>query len=257
MRVPKADSSLVKLPPQIDDREWICLADIFPTGWTGLDFANFQAGNSVAVFGAGPVGLMCAYSAIIRGASIVYVIDHVPARLAKAAGIGAVPINFQIGGEASSQILRLRPEGIRHVVDCVGEECVNAELKPQQDYVINEAVKIAAFDGNIGVIGVYVSLPVSKGVPRADIVKTNIKFPITDLFFRNISIKGGSIQIRKVIPQLVELVSTGRARPGFVVSAEYDLADAKKAYDRFDKHLETKVLFRSILRSNGVHGNLD
>ncbi|CAI0649684.1 unnamed protein product, partial [Colletotrichum noveboracense] len=76
VRVPHADSSLFKIPKRLPDKEWLFIGDIFPTAWEGLTWSGFQPGDTVAVFGAGPVGLMCAYSAIIRGAALVYVVDH-------------------------------------------------------------------------------------------------------------------------------------------------------------------------------------
>src|SRR5205085_1447378 len=100
------------------DIDWLFLTDIFVTGWAGLDYARFQPGETVAVFGLGPVGLMCVYSATLRGASKVYAIDHVRERLDKAAALGAVPIDFtSTEGTASEQILRRQPDGVQRVVD--------------------------------------------------------------------------------------------------------------------------------------------
>ncbi|KZL80618.1 alcohol dehydrogenase -like domain-containing protein, partial [Colletotrichum incanum] len=76
------------------EHDYLTVSDIFATGWAGIDYSGFQPGDSVAVFGAGPVGLLSAYSAILRGASKVYVVDHVEERLELAASIGAIPINF-------------------------------------------------------------------------------------------------------------------------------------------------------------------
>jgi len=74
--------------------DYLFSSDIWATAWACLDWSGFQAGESVAVFGAGPVGLLCAYSAILRGASKVYLVDHNQSRLDKGATIGAIPINF-------------------------------------------------------------------------------------------------------------------------------------------------------------------
>ncbi|KAK6224307.1 alcohol dehydrogenase -like domain-containing protein [Colletotrichum tabaci] len=247
VRVPFADSTLIKIPKKLCDKEWLFLSDIFPTAWEGLSWSGFQPGDSVAVFGAGPVGLMCAYSAILRGASLVYVVDHVPQRLAKAAGIGAVPIDFTKGGiSASEQILRLRPGGVDRCVDCCGQECVNAEMKPQQDYILREAVAVTSAGGGIGVPGVYWAQEKSAGAPNGDRMKKNISFPIADFFIKGLTLKTGTVQGRPTFEALVKLVESGRARPGFVATAEYDLDDAAKAYRRFDKRLEVKVLFRGV-----------
>jgi len=103
----------------------------------------------------GPVGLLCAYSALLRGAIRVYSVDHVPARLAKAASIGAIPINFK-DDDPVSQILKLEPAGVDRACDCVGFECVNANGKNVENLVLTWAVKVTGIRGGIGVIGVYV-----------------------------------------------------------------------------------------------------
>lgn len=246
VRVPIADESLVEVGnPQIPDKELLFLSDIFATGWEGLNYSGFQPGDDVAVFGAGPVGLMCAYSAKLRGASRVYSIDHVPSRLAKAKSIGAIPINFTKGGLPSEQILKLAPDGVTRVCDCVGEECVNEKLEPDQAFVLTEAVKMASDKGGIGVPGVYIAQPDSKGTPRGSTIAPDIKFPLSLFWGKSLSMRGGSADILKVAPMLFELVTNGVARPGFVVSKEYvGLEHAPEAFRRFDQHLETKILFK-------------
>src|SRR5260370_18295638 len=105
----------LKLPPgEEHEADFVLLADIFPTGYHGCELAQVSTGESVAVYGAGPVGLMAAYSALIRGASKVFVVDRVPERLQRAREIGALPICFsqaapldqikeQTGGESAPQ----------------------------------------------------------------------------------------------------------------------------------------------------------
>ncbi|KAF9773084.1 hypothetical protein IL306_009127 [Fusarium sp. DS 682] len=268
-RIPWADSSLAKIPNKLDDKEWLPLTDAFPTGWTALNFSGFEPGDTVAVFGAGAIGLMCAYSAIIRGASMVYVIDHVASRLAKAASIGAQPINFTRGGKASEQILALRPQGVTRAIDAVGEVCLNDELKPQQDYILREAVKITSSGGGIGIIGVHITALISefggKGVAHKPDLKAEIKFPVAEAWIKGIRIQGGLVDIKGNLKALVELVNSGRARPGFIFSNEYSLEDAPIAYRRFDHWEETKVTLKGVRKqgdghalevrngSNGVH----
>jgi len=234
VRVPFADSTLLKIPNKLADKvkEWLFLGDIWPTAWEGLTWSGFESGDSVAVFGAGPVGLLCAYSAILRGASTVFVVDHVDKRLAKATSIGAVPINFTHGGSASEQILAIKPEGVERCVDCCGEECVNSEGKPQQNYILSEAVTVTRRNGGIGVPGLYLALPDSPGIPKGHTVKPTMEFPISDFWFKSLSIRGGVGGPRSLLPMLVELVKTGRARPGFIVSAEFDIDEAPEAYRR-------------------------
>ena len=91
LRIPFADFNGLKLPEGTEhEADFALLADIFPTGWHGLVLSGFKPGETVAVFGAGPVGLMAAYSGIIRGASKVFVVDQVKERLDSAKKIGCV-----------------------------------------------------------------------------------------------------------------------------------------------------------------------
>ncbi|CAH0025994.1 unnamed protein product [Clonostachys rhizophaga] len=246
--IPWADSSLVKIPSSLDDKEWLPLTDAFPTGWTALSRSGFEAGDTVSVFGAGGIGLMCAYSAILRGASLVYVIDHVPSRLAKAASIGAMPINFTRGGKASEQILALRPQGVKRSVDCVGETCINEDLQLQQDYILREATAITTLNGGIGIAGAYMLSLIDGGkgteASRKLGIKPEISFPIEQAWFKSLRIQGGMLDLKNSVPALVELVKNGGARPGFIFSNEYSLEDAPLAYQRFEQREESKVILK-------------
>ncbi len=256
--MPNADDSLISIPDDFSsDLDWLFLTDIFPTGWLGLDFAGFQPGESVAVFGLGPVGLMCVYAAMIRGASQVYAVDHVRDRLDRAAALGAIPIDFtSADGTASEQILRRRPRGVERTVDCIGQEAVNHRLKPQQNYAIQEAIKVTGNGGGIGLIGVYAALPTSKGVPLGDTMDSDLAVAIPTLWLKNLSLKSGNLSTvyYDLVPRLFELVRAGKARLGFVVSAQANIEDAPKMYERFDKKLETKVVLRFPWTKMGLHG---
>jgi glutathione-independent formaldehyde dehydrogenase len=110
LRVPYADANCVSLPGEPgDDREddFVLLADAFVTGWHATELAGVTPATSVAVFGAGAVGLLAAYSALLRGAGEVYVVDHVPERLDKAGELGATPIDFT-EADPVEQIRQLR-----------------------------------------------------------------------------------------------------------------------------------------------------
>lgn len=229
-----------------NDLDYLFLSDVFVTGWQCLDFSGFQAGDKVSVFGAGAVGLLCAYSAILRGASRVYVIDHIKSRLDKSASIGAIPVDFTAYGKggAAAQIIELEPEGVQRTCDCVGYECVNADLEAQESYVISEAVKMTSAGGGIGVVGVYVDLPASEGTPNADTVPANISFPISSFFLKNLSIRSGVLDISGLSPILLQLVNSGKAKPGFVVTSKVGIEEAPQAYHRFDQKLENKVVLR-------------
>src|SRR6201994_4907037 len=121
LRGPFADFNCLKLPPGDEhEADFVLLADIFPTGCHGCELAEVSPGESVAVYGAGPVGLMAAYSALLRGASKVFVVDRVPERLAKAEEIGAVPIDFSAGDPVEQIKDQTGGEGTDKGVDAVG-----------------------------------------------------------------------------------------------------------------------------------------
>ncbi|KAJ4013227.1 hypothetical protein NW752_007522 [Fusarium irregulare] len=211
---------------------------------TALNKSGFEAGDTVAVFGAGGIGLMCAYSAIIRGASLVSVIDHVPARLALAASIGAHPINFTRGGKASDQILGLRPAGVNRAVDCVGEVCLNENLKPQPDYIIREAIKMTTYGGGVGIAGMYATGLMNPENPQR--LKPEINFQIAEAWFKSLRVEGGLVDVKGNIRFLVDLVKNGRARPGFIFYNEYNLEEAPTAYRRFEQHQESRVTLKGL-----------
>jgi threonine dehydrogenase-like Zn-dependent dehydrogenase len=100
--------------------------------------------------------LLCAYSALLRGAIRVYSVDHVPERLAKAKSIGAIPVNFK-DGPADEQILKLEPNGVDRSVDCVGFECVDSQGKNDESLVVMQAMNVTRAFGGIGLVGVYIS----------------------------------------------------------------------------------------------------
>ncbi|EJT72256.1 hypothetical protein GGTG_09122 [Gaeumannomyces tritici R3-111a-1] len=252
VRVPFADSSLVGIPKTLPDKEWLCTGDIFSTAWQGLTWSGFEAGDSVAVFGAGPVGLLCAYSAVIRGASAVYVVDHIRQRLDKAESIGPAvrAIDFtKPGHRASEQILALSPGGVNRAVDCVGEEALNEKLERQQDYILRECVHVTAVGGGIGVPGATTVVPKSEGAPLADEIAPEIAFPIAQFWTRGLSMKASFVDPVVTMPMLLRLIESGRAKPGFIVDEPaHDLSDAPRQYERFNRGEVIKVLFKGAPR---------
>ncbi|KAH8804410.1 putative S-glutathione dehydrogenase [Xylogone sp. PMI_703] len=155
MRVPNAHVNTLVLPAGDEhELDYLLLADIWPTAWFALDAAGQILGDTVVVFGAGPVGLLCAFSAKLRGALRVYSVDRIPERLARAKSIGAIPINFA-HGDPVAQILALEPNGVDRTCDCVGFECVNSEGKNIENLIITQAINVTRVGGGIGLIGPY------------------------------------------------------------------------------------------------------
>lgn len=135
------------------EADFALLADIFPTGWHGLVLSGFQAGESVAVFGAGPVGLMAAYSGVIRGASKVYVVDAVPERLEAAKKIGCIPVNFT-ESDPVAKIIELNGGMVDRAVDAVGYQAVAKDGKKEQpNVVLDQLIHVTRPTGGLGIPG--------------------------------------------------------------------------------------------------------
>lgn len=241
--VPYADHSIIPIPESnISDTSYLYLSDIFATGWAGLTYSGFQAGDSVAIFGAGPVGLLSAHSAIIRGASSVYVVDSVPSRLALAESIGAIPISFNGSRSAVDQIMSYEPAGVTRSVDCVGYEAENSQLEIQPNAVILDMVAVTRFRGGIGSVGVYTDPQTAEGTPLANSTTSMIEFPIVDFFEKGLTYRAGPVDVKRFAPYLAELVANRIAQPEFVVSATIGIEDAPEYYERFSNRLESKVI---------------
>lgn len=125
-------------------------------GWHGVELSGFKPGESVAVFGAGPVGLMAAYSAVLRGASRVFVVDRVPERLQSAEKIGCTPIDFT-KDDAVEQIKKSNGGEVDRSVDAVGYQAVSAGGNTEQpNIVLENMIKVTRACGGLGIPGLYV-----------------------------------------------------------------------------------------------------
>jgi glutathione-independent formaldehyde dehydrogenase len=158
LRIPYAEFNCLVLPPgKAHETDFVMLADIFPTGYHGCELADVRPGETVAVYGAGPVGLMAAYSALLRGASQVFVVDRVPERLAKAAQIGAVPINFDAGDPVEQIKAQTGGEGTDKGIDAVGYQAVTQQGTSEQPaLVLNALIQTVRATGALGIPGLYV-----------------------------------------------------------------------------------------------------
>ena len=129
-------------------------------------------------------------------------------------------------------------------VDCVGMEAVNGQGKSEQGVVLRNMVDVVDVNGGIGLIGVYMAQDSSPGAPRGDHVSKEIGFPVTEFFNKGLRMQGGVVDPKIVAPELVELIASGRARPGFVATAVIAIEDVPEYYARFDRQEEIKVYIR-------------
>jgi glutathione-independent formaldehyde dehydrogenase len=261
LRVPFADANCVPLPGEPgDEREddFVLLADGFVTGWHATELARMQPGCTVAVFGAGTVGLLAAYSALLRGAGEVYVVDHVPERLEKAGELGATPVDFE-RGDPVEQIRELRRrgglpigeeqmDGVQKGIDAVGFQARDrgdpSRENPTQ--VVSDLARLVNPTGHVAIAGVYAEKdlqPAPEG--SAD---GALRVPWATFFNKGISVNFGRTHDRRYTTRLRDLVVAGRARPGTIVTHHGALDEAPSFYDRFDRRADGVV--KAVLRPN-------
>jgi glutathione-independent formaldehyde dehydrogenase len=249
LRVPFADFNCLKLPPgEQFETDFVLLADIFPTGYHGCELAEVSPGESVTVYGAGPVGLMAAYSALLRGAAKVFVVDRVPERLAKAEQIGAVPIDFTAGDPAEQIRDMTGGEGTDKGVDAVGYQAQGHESGHEEPAVVlNALVETVRPTGKLGIPGLYV--PSDPGGPDEHAKRGQLLVSIGKMFEKGQQMGTGQCNVKSYNRQLRDLITAGRARPSFVVSHELPLEQAPMAYEKFDQRIEgyTKVVLHPAL----------
>ncbi|HLJ81062.1 MAG TPA: glutathione-independent formaldehyde dehydrogenase [Ktedonobacterales bacterium] len=254
LRVPFADFNCLKLPPGTEhEADFALLADIFPTGYHGCELAQVSPGETVVVYGAGPVGLMAAYSALIRGASRVFVVDRIKERLDKAKEIGAIPINFDQGDPVQQIKDQTDGEGTDKGVDAVGYQAVvKGAQREEPATVLNALINTVCPTGMLGVPGLYV--PSDPGGPDAQAKQGLLLVAIGKMFEKGLRMGTGQCNVKRYNRQLRDLIIAGRAKPSFVVSHEIALEQAPQAYEKFDKRIEgyTKVILHPGMTGAGA-----
>jgi threonine dehydrogenase-like Zn-dependent dehydrogenase len=232
-RIPYANIGLIKLPEAITDNQAIAMSDIFPTAWFGAEMAEIKDGDTVAVFGCGPVGLFAIISAKLMGASRVFAIDGLNDRLARARHLGAECINFEEEDPVEA-INRLTDDiGADRAIDAVGVDANHGhgghphgheQWQPGDapSQALEWAVEGLAKAGTLSIIGVYPA-----GFDS---------FPIGAAMNKNIRMNMGNCHHRKYIPKLIELTLAGKVDPAKVLTQCEPLTDAISAFAAFDLH---------------------
>ena len=252
LKVPFADFNCLTLPKGKDfESDFALLADIFPTGYHGAELADVKPGESVAVFGAGPVGLMAAYSSLIRGAAEVYVIDHVKERLEKAESIGGIPIDFDDGNPVN-QIQDVRNDiGVDKGIDAVGYQAAaegssaaGGEQEEIPNIVLNQMIDVVKPTGAMGIPGLYV--PSDPGGVNESAKSGSLLLSFGKLFEKGLRLGTGQCNVKKYNAYLRDLIISERAAPSFVVSHVVSLEQAPEAYTKFDQRVDgyTKVILQ-------------
>lgn len=246
LRVPYADFNCLKLPEDAGEKEndYVMLSDIFPTGYHATELAQLRPGQSVVIYGAGPVGLMAAHSAAIKGASKIMVVDTHQDRLALAEQAGAIAINDS-NGDCVEQILELtKGEGADCGCECVGYQCCDHHGHEAPNLTMNNLVKTVRATGTLGVVGVFIAD--DPGAQDKLAKKGRLAFDFGEFWMKGQRIATGQANVKAYNRQLRDLIEADKAHPSFVISHELSLEQAAEGYKNFDERNDgwTKVVMK-------------
>jgi threonine dehydrogenase-like Zn-dependent dehydrogenase len=232
-RVPFADVGPIKVPERLSDEQVLFLSDIFPTGFMGAEMCDIKRGDTIAVWGCGPVGQFSIRSAFMLGAERVIAIDQFPDRLAMAEAGRAETVNFAEQNVYETLMDMTGGRGPDSCIDDVGMEAFGHGLSYAYDrakqalmletdrpIALREAIMCCRNGGTVSVIGVYGGL--------VD------KFPMGSVMNRSVKIKTGQCHVQRYMPLLLEAIQDGLIDPSFVITHRMRLEDAPEAYSMFD-----------------------
>ncbi|MFG1889343.1 zinc-dependent alcohol dehydrogenase [Micromonospora sp. NPDC049051] len=246
-RVPFADVGPIKVPDEVPDEQAVLLADVLPTGYMGAEMCDIKPGDVIAVWGAGPVGLLAAASARMLGAERVIVIDRYPYRLRLAEEhAGAETLNYDDTDVLDALNAMTAGRGPDACIDAVGLEGHHgnaavyaydrakqaARLETERPFALRQAILACRSGGVVSVIGAYGGF--------VD------KFPMGALMNRSLIMRTGQCHVQRYTRPLLERIQRGDIDPSFIVSHRMPLKDAAKAYRIFQKKQDdcTKVVLK-------------
>lgn len=243
VRVPYGDVGALVLPENISEEQALFLSDIFPTGFMAVDNCNIKEGDTVAVWGCGPVGQFAIKSAFILGAGQVIAIDRYKDRLELARQSGATTIDYT-KENVEDQIFQLTEgRGPHACIDAVGMEAhgytldalydeVATALKVETDrtHALREMIGLCRNGGTVSIPGVYCG--------AVD------KFPLGIAFAKGLTLKMGQTHVQKYMPRLLKMIEENKIDPRFVISHRMPLSEAASAYKLFSesRDISTKIV---------------
>jgi threonine dehydrogenase-like Zn-dependent dehydrogenase len=239
VRVPYADFGPRKVPDSLTDEQVLFLTDIFPTGYTGIDWGELTGGETVAIFGSGPVGIMAAKSAWLKGAGRVFIVDTLQYRLDKAkTAANAETILWTDDGKEVVEAIRAATDnrGADLCVDAVGFEPDRSfldrakaviNLEKGSPKVLETCMSAVRRGGTVSVLGVYPT--------------TYDNFPIGQFFDKGIIIKGGQAPAHKYIDQLLKYVEEGKVKLDDIITHRLPLSQIAHGYKIFKEKQEDCV----------------
>ena len=228
-----ADVGPIKVPQGLSDEQVLFLSDIFPTGFMAADFCNLKGGETVAVWGCGPVGQFAIKSAFLLGAEWVIAIDTVPERLALAQASGAVTLDFRKediydriqemtngrGADACIDAVGTEPDigsGFDAVVDRIK---VATFMGTDRPHVLRQAIHCCRNFGTVSIVGVYGGL--------LD------KIPMGSAINRGLTFRMAQTPVQHYLPQLLGRIEKGEIDPSFVITHRATLEEGPELYKTF------------------------
>ena len=234
VRVPKANIGPIKIPDTLADERVLFLSDILPTGYQAVVNADIGPGSSLAIFGAGPVGLMAAACARMLGAEKIFMVDHHPYRLEFARQTYNIfPINFDEVDPAEVIIENTAFRGVDAVIDAVGFEAkgsaletvmTNLKLEGSSGKALRQCIAAVRRGGIISVPGVYAGFIHG--------------FLFGDAFEKGLTFRMGQTHVQRFLPELLENIEAGKLHPDVIISHRFPLVEAAIGYKIFDKKEE-------------------
>ncbi len=230
-RVPKANVGPIKIPDGLADEKVLFLSDILPTGYQAVLNAEVGAGSSLAIFGAGPVGLMSAACARMLGVEKIFMVDHHPYRLEFArTTYNVIPLNFDDVDPAEVIIENTAYRGVDAVIDAVGFEAkgsavetvlTNLKLEGSSGQALRQCIAAVRRGGVVSVPGVYAGFIHG--------------FLFGDAFEKGLIFKMGQTHVQRFLPELLNAIEAGKLHPNEIISHRLPLAQAAQGYQIFDK----------------------
>ena len=246
LRVPYGDFNCLVLPRDAEEKEndYVMLSDIFPTGYHATELAGVQPGETVVIYGAGPVGLMAACSATLKGASMVMGVDTHKDRLKLAETVGAIGVDDSEGGGVERVLELTGGNGADRGCECVGYQCCNMHREEVPNLTMNNLVASVKATGRLGVVGVFV--PEDPGASDQLAKIGQIAFDFGAFWQKGQAMGTGQANVKAYNRMLSRLIEKDKVKPSWIVSHELPLEKAPDAYANFDTRKDgwTKVVLK-------------
>lgn len=238
LRVPYADVGPYKVPEGLTDEQVLFLSDIFPTGYMAAEFCNIKGGETVAVWGCGPVGQFAIKSAFLLGATRVLAIDTIPERLALAAQSGATVLDFKRedifdriqeltggrGADACIDAVGTEPETTASIGSVIDRIKVAAFMGTDRPHVLRQAIECCRNFGTVSIVGVYGGY--------LD------KIPMGSAINRGLTFRMAQTPVQHYMPKLMEKIQKGQIDPSFVITHRATLEEGPELYKTFRDKLD-------------------